>query len=117
MMIANIYAGAMTIPVAVADLRSKTAEYRWAYVVTVRDDQTPHIVAVSPAWSDGELVFDVGRTTAANTTSRSNLTLCYPPPPGGDGYSLIVDGDATVDERGQLRFRPRAGILHRPAPE
>jgi hypothetical protein len=103
----------MSIPVAIPDLEAATAEYGWAYLLTVRDDQRPHVVAVSPVWSDGALVIDVGRGTAHNAAERGAVTLCYPPVDDG-GYSLIVDGDASVVEQ-TVRFAPTTAVLHRPA--
>ena len=55
---------AMSVAVDLDDLQAKTAEYRWAYLLTVRDDPRPHVVAVSPAWVDGALVMSVGRGSA-----------------------------------------------------
>ena len=81
----------MSIPVAIDDLAAATEEFGWAYLLTVRDDLRPHIVAVTPAWDGSHLVMDVGRGTARNAVARSSISLCYPPVEDG-GYSLIVDG-------------------------
>lgn len=105
----------MSIPVAIDDLVATTAEYGWAYLLTVRDDLRPHIVAVTPTWDGGNLVMDVGRGTARNAAARMSISLCYPPVEDG-GYSLIVDGDAGVDGEGTVRFAPTGAVLHRPAP-
>lgn len=107
------YRGRMSIPVAVHALASKMEEYGWAYLLTVRDDQRPHVVAISPEWDGDVLVSDVGRGTAANAAARSSISLCFPPP-DRDGYSLIVDGTAAVDGT-TLRFSPTGAVLHRPA--
>lgn len=110
----------MSIPVAIDDLAAATGDYGWAYLLTVRDDLRPHIVAVSPTWKDERLVMNVGRGTARNAAARSSISLCYPPVEE-EGYSLIVDGAAEVDgeaEGGSLiRFTPTGAVLHRPAPE
>jgi hypothetical protein len=106
----------MSIPVALDDLVTATSEYGWAYLLTVRDDLRPQIVAVSPVWERDQLVMDVGRGTARNASARSSISLCYPPVEDG-GYSLIVDGDATVDGESTVRFEPTGAVLHRPAPE
>jgi len=106
----------MSIPVAIDDLAAATAERPWAYLLTVRDDLRPHIVAVSPTWDADALVMEVGRGTARNAGARSSISLCFPPVEEGD-YSLIVDGDATVDAGGsRVRFAPSGAVLHRPAP-
>ena len=105
----------MSIPVAIPDLEVATRRYRWAYLLTVRDDMRPHIVAVNPEWVDDAMVIEVGGGTARNAAARSVVTLCYPPVDDG-GYSLIVDGDATADvDRSTVRFAPTGAVLHRPA--
>lgn len=106
----------MSIPVAIDDLAAATGEYGWAYLLTVRDDLRPHIVAVTPTWDAEQLVMDVGRGTARNAATRSTVSLCYPPTDVG-GYSLIVDGDACVDGESTVRFVPTGAVLHRPAPD
>ncbi len=103
----------MSIPVAIDDLAAATDKYGWAYFLTVRDDLRPHIVAVSPVWDGLELVLEVGRGTASNARQRPAVTLCYPPIEPG-GYSLIVDGNASVVDDG-IRFTPSGAVLHRPA--
>lgn len=108
----------MSIPVAIPDLQAKTAEYGWAYLLTVRDDSTPHIVAVGPTWDDGDVTMSVGRGTLKNATARSSITLCYPPVQP-DGYSLIVDGTAAagpdIGDKASIRFTPSGAVLHRSA--
>jgi hypothetical protein len=103
----------MSIPVELDDLAAAIDDYGWAYVLTVGDDQRAHIVAASPRWTSERLVFSGGRRTAANATARPNISLCYPPP-DPSGYSLIVDGTASID--GQvIEFAPTGAVLHRPA--
>ena len=104
----------MSIPVAIPDLRAATAERSWAYLLTVRDDLRPHIVAVTPIWEGERLLVEVGRGTAQNATARPAVTLCYPPAEP-DGYSLIVDGTAVAAGDGSLGFEPTGAVLHRPA--
>ena len=106
----------MSIPVAIDDLAAATGEYRWAYLLTVRDDLRPHIVAVTPSWDGEQLTMDVGRGTARNAANRPSISLCYPPVEDG-GYSLIVDGDASVERDAVVRFAPTGAVLHRPAPD
>ncbi len=105
----------MSIPVAIDDLAATTAEYGWAYLLTVRGDLRPHIVAVSPTWDGDRLVMGVGRSTANNAADRPSISLCYPPTDDG-GYSLIVDGIAEVSDDQSIRFEPTGAVLHRPAP-
>ncbi len=110
------YALGMSIPVAIDDLAAAIGEYSWAYLLTVRDDLRPHIVAVTPSWDGQQLVIDVGRGTARNAAERPSISLCYPPVDDG-GYSLIVDGEATVEGEAMVRFAPTGAVMHRPAPE
>ncbi len=105
----------MSIPVAIPDLEAATAEREWAYLLTVRDDLRPHVVAVTPVWEASRLAMDVGRGTSHNASERPAVTLCYPPVEP-DGYSLIVDGTAEVDTEGRIVFDPSGAVLHRPAP-
>jgi hypothetical protein len=124
----------MSIPVELAHLRAKTTEYTWAYLLTVRPDATPHLVSISPEWSelsgagtDAMILLSVSAGTARNATAGATITLCYPPL-DHDGYSLIVDGTAgAVDQRGAspsidvpdgkqlIRFSPTGAVLHRSA--
>jgi hypothetical protein len=106
----------MSIPVSIDDLAATTAEYGWAYLLTVRDDLRPHIVAVSPVWAADRLVMSVGRGTARNAAARSAVSLCYPPVTEG-GYSLIVDGVAALEDDATVRLDPTGAVLHRPAPD
>ena len=104
----------MSIPVAIDDLTAATGEYGWAYLLTVRDDLRPHVVAVTPRWDGEQLVMEVGHGTARNAGQRPSISLCYPPVVDGD-YSLIVDGDASVEGHAMVRFAPTGAVLHRPA--
>ena len=121
----------MSIPVELAELQVKTWEYTWAYLLTVRPEATPHLVSLSTSWHhDGEasaLLMSVSAGTARNATAGSVVTLCYPPL-NHDGYSLIVDGTASVHDgvapagidaipegKALLRFTPTGAVLHRSA--
>ena len=126
----------MSIPVELAHLRAKTTEYTWAYLLTVRPDATPHLVSISPQWSDQSgddagsdamILLCVSAGTARNATVGATITLCYPPL-DHDGYSLIVDGTAGAvdqvegspsvdvpDGKQLIRFSPTGAVLHRSA--
>jgi len=106
----------MSIPVELPDLQRKIGEYGYAYVLTVRDDTRPHIVSTHPVWDGEELVMTLGRGSTANATARPSISLCYPPTDAG-GYSLIVDGTASVGDDQVVRFAPTGAVLHRPATE
>lgn len=89
-----------------------------AYLVTVRADDRPHVVAVTVTRHGETLVTSAGRTTAANVERHPDVTLVWAAA-SGSGYSLIVDGTARpkVDaDQPSLVIEPRKAVLHR-APE
>lgn len=110
----------MTVPVSLDRLHEQTEIFgALAYLLTVSDDGRPHAVSVPVAWQDGELVADTGRRTAKNAAARANVSLLWAPVEVG-GYSLIVDGTATVtvedgNEGGKVAVRPTTAVLHRSA--
>jgi hypothetical protein len=105
----------VSVKVDVAALGDQLAGFGFAYLVTVSEDGRAHVLAVLPELTDGELlVGGIGHHSVANAAARPNVTLVWPPPAEG-GYSLIVDGAATVGE-GELTVSPSKAILHRPAP-
>lgn len=78
------------------------------------------MVAVSTEWLGDAIVTRPGRTTTGNATARPTVTLLWPPDTPG-GYSLIVDGEATVDAGdgtapGGVVVTPTRAVLHRPVP-
>lgn len=103
----------MSIAVPLDELADRLAAYPWGYLVTVRDDGRAQSLAVPTRYADGALVATVGRGTAANAVARPNVTLLFPGPTGED-FSLIVDGDATLDGD-QIAVTPTWAVLHRPA--
>jgi hypothetical protein len=106
----------MSIKVELPDLAAAMVPYPFAYFLTVSDDGRPHAVAVAPSWTSASdaLVLDVGKRTASNAATRTNVSLVFPPFESG-GYSLIVDGDSSLDDDGNVRFAPTTAVLHRPA--
>ena len=107
----------MSIPVELDALEAKTSEYGWAYLLTVNDDGTPKIVAVTPEWSDGAMTADVGGGSVRNISRRRSVTFAFPPLDPSD-YTLIVDGTASAgpEDAAAIRFEPSGAVLHRPAP-
>lgn len=106
----------MSIAVDLADLADRLAEYGpAAFLVTVGGDGGPHVVSVGAELEDGRVVCGAGRTTAANAREQPAVTLLWPGAPTGE-YSLLVDGEATV-ERGhdgdRVLVAPRRAVLHR----
>jgi hypothetical protein len=104
----------MSVKVDLEKLADTLADYPFAYLVTVGDDFRAHTVAVDPALADGSLrIGAVGNSTRRNASAHPDVTLVWPPRDAG-GYSLIVDGRATVDDDG-LAVAPTGAVLHRPA--
>ncbi|MEZ5153708.1 pyridoxamine 5'-phosphate oxidase family protein [Rhodococcus zopfii] len=104
----------MSIKVDLAALDAALADFGYAYLLTTGADCRPHAVAVTAAWNGTDLTIgEPGRRTAANIGVHSAVSLVHPPSEPG-GYSLIVDGEASLDD-GALRVRPTSAVLHRPA--
>lgn len=98
------------------ELEARIAEFgATAYLVTVRPEGRPHLVATPVVWDDGEVVTSAGDRTTANVGVHADVTLLWAAPPGG-GYCLLVDGVARVADAGGapcLRVRPSRAVLHR----
>ena len=105
----------MSVKLELGELAERLDEYGFAYLVTVGEEGRAHVLAVTPELSDaGLFVGGIGRHSVDNATARPDVTLVWPPTTDG-GYSLIVDGAATVGD-GELTMIPAKAILHRPAP-
>jgi hypothetical protein len=96
------------------ELASSLRHYGFAYLLTVGDDHRAHAVAVRPSL-DGRVleIAGLGRRTRANLEARPDISLVWPPFEHG-GYSLIVDGRASLTEAGAT-VTPEHAVLHRPA--
>lgn len=102
-------------------LADALASYPYAYLITVDDEYRSHTVTVEPELR-GEMldVGLIGGRTQQNLARRRDVTLLWPPPEPG-GYSLIVDGEASVSiENGAgdavaLEVVPTRALLHRDA--
>lgn len=88
------------------------------YLITTSDDGRPHTTshqfAVAETNDGALLTCPAGRTTTRNVEARPLVALLWPPSEV-DGYSLIVDASAAVDN-GQVTITPTTAVLHRPAP-
>ncbi len=105
----------MSVAVELGELGAKIGEFDFAYLVTVSEEGRAHVLSVWPDVTDEGLVVDgVGRHSQANATAQPTVTLVWPPADPA-GYSLLVDGVATV-EGSTIRVVPGKAILHRPAP-
>jgi hypothetical protein len=105
----------MSIEVDLHELRSVAdTQAPFAYLLTTSDDGRPHAVAIRPAVGDDAITVEGGSRSCANAAARSKVSLLWPPAAHGD-YSLIVDGDASV-EGSTIRLHPTKALRHRPAP-
>jgi hypothetical protein len=105
----------MSIKVAIDDVRTVAAEQApFAYLLTVSEGDTVHLVALNPEIGDDVITCESGKTSCRNATARPNVSLLWPPGKPGD-YSLIVDGTAIVDGE-TLTITPTHAVRHRPAP-
>jgi hypothetical protein len=74
-----------------------------------------HVVSADAELHDGRFRLPAGRTTRANAAAQATVTLLWAPAPGGP-YSLIVDGEATVDgDTETVEVVPTRAVLHRMA--
>jgi hypothetical protein len=105
----------VSLKVELGELAKTLEPYGFAYLVTVGDGGRAHVLAVTPVLSDdGLVVGGVGRHSQENATARPGVTLVWPPAESG-GFSLLVDGAATVDGE-TITVAPTKAVLHRPAP-
>ena len=110
----------MSIQVALDRLAGELDRWDFCYLLTVSDDERPHLLALRPAVDerDGIVVlrFEVGGGRAGrNAIARPNVTLVFPPTDGSEGMSLVVDGEAAVAD-GTLDVSSTSAVLHRAAP-
>lgn len=108
----------MSIEVPIDELFDEVTRWGFCYLLTVSDDERTHLLALHPDVDAdrGTLRFDAGGGRACtNAAARPSVALVFPPAEHADGFSLVVDGDATVDGA-VVDVRPTWAVLHRPAP-
>lgn len=104
----------MSVKVDLGELGQHLQRHPFAYLLTVGEDLRAHAVAVTPTLDEGGLLMTgLGRRTSVNIAARPDVSLVWPPYEPG-GYSLIVDGRATVIDE-TARVEPGHAVLHRPA--
>ena len=104
----------MSVKVDLGELGQHLQRHPFAYLLTVGEDLRAHAVAVTPSLEEGGLLMTgLGRRTSDNIAARPDVSLVWPPYEPG-GYSLIVDGRATVIDE-TARVEPGHAVLHRPA--
>jgi hypothetical protein len=105
----------MSVPVDLAALAEQVAAFPGPpYLMTANGDPG-HVVSVAAELERGRFRLPAGRTTRANASAQPTVTLLWAPAPGGP-YSLIVDGQATVDDDTEtVEVVPTRAVLHRMA--
>ena len=107
----------MSIPVTIAELEERIAEYgEQAFLITVTDEGAPHVVSVVVGIDGDRLVMGAGRRTRAGLAVHPTATLLWSPPDGA-AYSLIIDAtaddSATTEEA--IAVEVTSAVLHRMA--
>jgi hypothetical protein len=106
----------VSVAVSIDQLLEQVGEWGFGYLLTVTDDERPHLLALRPTVVGGVLRFDAGGGRACrNAVARPAVSIVFPPNDHSDGLSLVVDGEATVDGA-IIDVRPTSAVLHRPAP-
>lgn len=85
-----------------------------AFIVTIGGDGRPHAVSTSLRVDHERIVLLGGSTSKANAAERPTVMLMWPPVDGGP-YSLLVDGDATLQGDDTIEVTPTSAVLHRVA--
>jgi hypothetical protein len=102
----------MSIPVEVADIPQRLAEFDRGYLLTVKDGLIK-AVSVRAAPADGTLLVPApGRGSVANVGANPSVTLLFPPREN-PGMTLLVDGTAAA-EGDDVRVTPSSAVLHKP---
>lgn len=104
----------MSIPVDLAALEEALARHHTAYLLTGGAGR-PHVAEVFPRWADGVLVLEEPGRTARRVVGEAPSVTVLLPPRERAGYTLIVDGEAALDDGGVLRITPTHAVLHRAA--
>ena len=102
----------MSVGVELDRLHEQVARFgAQPYLLTVSDDGRPHATVVTVSFEGDALVAGVGRRSAANAGDRPDVSLLWAPV-DDEGFSLIVDGTATVEGE-RVTVRAEKAILHR----
>ena len=107
----------MSIRVELVDLAEAVRARGPGYLMTAGNEGRPHTIHVSFTIEGTELRAPSGRSTGRNIEANPKVALLWPPA-SPDDYSLIVDGDATVETDGDHSvavITATSAILHRPA--
>jgi hypothetical protein len=110
------YRDHVSVRVSIPELFEQLDRWDFGYLITGSEEGRPHVIALRPTVVDGRLRFDAGGGRACrNATVRPEVTVVFPPYAESNGFSLVVDGDATVEGE-VVAVAPTSALLHRPAP-
>lgn len=103
----------VSIDVGLDEVRTALEQFDSGYLLTTTDGAVK-VVTVDPEPTDGALRIEgPGGGTLANLASNATVTLVFPPREPR-GYTLLIDGTATV-HGDDVRVVPSNAVLHRPA--
>jgi Pyridoxamine 5'-phosphate oxidase len=103
----------MSIPVEVADIPQRLAEFDRGYLLTAKDGLVKAVSVRAVPTTGTLLVAAPGRGSVANVGANPSVTLLFPPREN-PGMTLLVDGTAAA-EGDDLRVTPSSAVLHKPA--
>ncbi len=104
----------MSIPVEVATLGAALEDFGAGYLLSTAAHGRVKAVTVEPRVVEGALVISgPGGGTSRNIAENDQVTVLFPPLEAR-GYTLLIDGTATV-EGDDVRVLPGSAVLHRPA--
>ncbi|WP_273487221.1 hypothetical protein [Ancrocorticia populi] len=106
----------MSIPVPPQDLARVAAGYGSATLITLPASGFAKVLTVDPDIApEGTItIANPSKSTTANLAANSHATLVWQPRER-HGWTLIVDGHASLTEEGKIVVVPKSGMLHRPA--
>jgi hypothetical protein len=104
-------------PVDLAALEHRIREYGTAaYLVTVNEDGSPHVVSVVVRYDGAAIRCAVGGRTRGNLARRGAATVLWGPA-ADPAYSMLIDvrHEAPDVEGDDVVLAPTSGVLHRVA--
>ena len=104
----------MSIVVPLEDLADQVAERGAGYLMTTAGGR-PHILHLNFVVTGTELRAEVGTSAKANIGDQPEVSMLWPGRTA-DEYSLIADGEATIEGDATAVITAVGAILHRPAP-
>jgi hypothetical protein len=104
----------MSIVVPLEDLAGEIAERGAGYLLSAAGGR-PHILHLNFVVDGIELRAEVGPSAKANIEAQPAVAVLWPGRTA-DEYSLIADGEATIDGEATVVVTAVGAMLHRPAP-